>query len=124
VPWGSALRVGLISFISAPLVGALAMLMTMERARTLLRELVDVGLPVHALHAAVPHRHFFARRLVAYTLATLSTPLALAFMLGSARYAGLLDDLLRGEDQHWADGTWPSLGLLAQVLMLVAYCAT
>ena len=124
VPWGSALRVGAISFISAPLVGALAMLLTMERARVVLRECVDAGLPASTLHTLLPHQHFFARRLVAYTLATLFTPLVLAFLLGSARYAGLLEALLHGRDQTWPEGTWPSLGLLTLVLLLVGLCAT
>ncbi len=121
VPWGSALRVAFISLISSPLVGALAMLLTVPRSRELLRQLVEAGLQLKTLHTLLPQRFVFSRRLVGYTLCALTTPLLLAFELGFARYQQLLEALLEGEANATPEGALASLGLILVVLAVVGF---
>ncbi len=127
-PAAVTVRVAFVGLAIAPLTAMMAHLAILPRARQLLRELVELGLPVTTLYAGVPRRFVLRRRLVLYALAAVATPMALVADVTLTRARGLLERLAVAPDAatlqalHAAgrdDGLVSVLALGALVLLQV-----
>lgn len=127
-----AARVGLIGLVVSPLTSTLALLVSIPRARQVLRELVAAGLPVNALYAGVPAAFALRRRLMIFAVIAVVSPLALLADLGLSRLHALLGALVTARDglemQAVTDaqrvaGLAPILGLVVLMIIVVSVSA-
>lgn len=132
VPAHVVLQVSFIGLIVAPLTAVLALLVSVPRARQVLRELVAAGLPVTELYAGVPVAFVLRRRLMVFAAVAVFTPLLLVGDLALSRMRLLLASLVAAPDaasmQALADaqrsgGLVPLGGLVVLVVLAVSACA-
>lgn len=130
-PLDVVIRVGLVGFLVGPLTGMLCTLLVLPRARRLLRELIDAGLPAQMLSHVVPARFELQRRLVLYSAIAVLTPLMLIADAGMQRLDSLLEALRRAPSaevarQSLEAGQAQSLGglavLVVAALLMVVFC--
>lgn len=117
VPRATVLRLGFIGVAIAPLTAVMSNLVTWPRARRVLAELVEAGLPVEAIYAAVPARFELKPRLVLFAGVATLTPLLLVSDMAVSRLGRALQP--GGGDV----GGLPLAVLGALVLVMVVACA-
>ncbi|MDP2271532.1 MAG: methyl-accepting chemotaxis protein [Archangium sp.] len=132
VPPRVVLQVSFIGLIVAPLTAVLALLVSVPRARQVLRDLVAAGLPVTELYAGIPVAFVLRRRLMVFAGVAVFTPLLLVGDLALSRTRALLDQLVAAPDaaamQTLADaqrsgGLVPLVGLVVLVVLAVSVSA-
>ena len=97
-----ALRVGLVGFMVAPLTAMMANLLVLPRARQVLRELVDAGLPPEALAEVLPVRFELRRRLMLYSTVAVLTPMLMVADASLHRSSQMLDAVRQQADAKTA----------------------
>lgn len=132
VPSAVAVQVSLLGLIVAPLTATLSHLVTVPRARQVLRELVAAGLPATQLYAGVPVAFILRRRLMIFAAVSVFTPLLLVGTLALTRMRALLSQLVEAPDaatmQALAqaqrnEGVLPVLGVVVLVVLGVSVSA-
>ncbi len=132
VPPQVVLQVSFVGLIVSPLTATLALLVSVPRARQLLRELVAAGLPVTTLYAGVPVGFVLRRRLMLFAAVAVFTPLLLVADLALTRLRGLLTQLVSAPeaaamsalaDAQRSGGLWPLVGLVLLVMLMVSVSA-
>lgn len=132
LPPGVAARVAFIGVVIAPLTASMALLVSMPRARVVLKALVAAGLPVTKLYEGVPSRFSLQRRLMSYAAISLFSPLALVAEFSLSRLRALLDRLVFAAepaemqvilDEQRAAGLAPMIGLVLLVVFVVSVTA-
>ncbi len=132
VPALVAARVGLIGLVLSPLTATLALLVSIPRARIVLRELVKAGLPVTELYAGVPVGFVLRRRLMIFSVVAVLSPTALLIDLGLWRLRALLDGLVAAPDAaamqavsaaQQGQGLMPIVGLVVLMIVVVSLSA-
>lgn len=89
VPLSLAFRVCLIGLALAPLAALLSELVSVPRARQVLRELVAAGLPAERWYRSAPMPFALRRRLAGFLVIAVATPLALIVDLTLGRLSAL-----------------------------------
>lgn len=118
VPRATVLRLSFIGVAIAPLTAVMSNLVTWPRARRVLADLVDAGLPVEAIYAAVPARFELKPRLVLFAGVATLTPLLLVSDMAVSR----LGQALQADAGDMGALPLAVLGLLV-VLMVIACAA-
>jgi methyl-accepting chemotaxis protein len=132
VPLPVVMQVSFLGVIVAPVTATLVLLVSIPRARQVLRELVAAGLPATALYDAMPVQFVLRRRLMAFAAVSVFTPLVLVGDLAISRLRGLLTALVAAPDAdamqavaaaQRSEGLVPLLGLVVLVVLLVSLTA-
>lgn len=132
VPLGVVVQVALIALTVAPLTAILALLVTVPRARQVLRELVAAGLPVIKLYQGVPVAFRLRRRLMFFAAAAVLTPILLVSGLAVSRMravVGLLvaapesESMLALAQTQRSAGLLPLVGVVLMVVVTVSVSA-
>ncbi|MBE2248735.1 MAG: methyl-accepting chemotaxis protein [Myxococcus sp.] len=127
-----AVRVGLVGSLVAPLTAMMANLLVLPRARQVLRELLDAGLPPESLAQVLPVRFELRRRLMLYSTVAVLTPMLMVADASLHRSTELLEVVKRQPDVVVARAVFEAqraegFGLLgalgAATLIMVVLCA-
>lgn len=132
VPTRVVLQLAFLGLIISPVTALLVLLVSVPRARQVLRELVTAGLPVSALYDGVPVQFILRRRLMTFAGVAVFTPILLVADLAVTRLRTLLDALVGAPDAatmeavaaaHRAEGLASVVALVALVVLVVSLTA-
>lgn len=123
VPRVTVVRIVVIGVTLAPLTALMANLVMLPRARAVLRELVDAGLPLEELYARLPNRYELRGRLIVFAAVAVVTPLFLIANLALDHFDALVASLPADGTPEQLREAWASSGTASVLPLLVVTCA-